>query len=178
MKPFLNQLATKGGRNYALNQKAKAFEGVKDASITPRAPLAQDSLNQSMLLTKSPEVARMLDEYDEEPPTEFENLLGKTKTGTMQKFKVDSDKAILDSLFAKTQVLDKSKTKGRFHVEVRTSAVHWIVDKEWQRKANPIARNAEDRMLDLDKKILNKRRHQRILKNTAMEQQYKIVVKK
>jgi len=30
-------------------------------------------------------------------------------------------------------------------VEIPTNAAVWVVDKEWQRKANPVANNAEER---------------------------------
>lgn len=62
-------------------------------------------------------------------------------------------------------------------MQVQTSAGHWITDKDWQLKANPIAREAEKQRESLDRKILEKRRNGRILKNMAMEQQFKIQVK-
>ena len=74
-------------------------------------------------------------------------------------------------------MLDRLKTKGRFAGPVQTSAGHWIVDKEWQLKANPVARAAEKERDALDHKLLVKRRDGRILKNQALEQQFKIQVK-
>lgn len=53
----------------------------------------------------------------------------------------------------------------------------WLLDKEWQRKANPEARAEEKRREDFDRKVLEKRRYGRVLKNMAMEQTYKIQVK-
>jgi hypothetical protein len=70
----------------------------------------------------------------------------------------------------KKSVLDRLKTKGRLQVPVQTSAGHWITDKEWQQKANPFAAEAEKKREDLDKRILEKRRKGRILKNMALEQ--------
>lgn len=61
------------------------------------------------------------------------------------------------------------RTKGRLPVEVKTSAQHWITDKVWQLKANPVAADAEKKRDDLDKKILEKRRAGRVLKNLALE---------
>jgi hypothetical protein len=62
-------------------------------------------------------------------------------------------------------------------VPVETSAGHWITDKQWQKKANPVAREEEEKREALDRKILEKRRNGRILKNMALEQQFKIQVK-
>jgi hypothetical protein len=62
------------------------------------------------------------------------------------------------------------RTKGRFPAQVQTSAEHWIVDREWKMKANPIAAEAQNERDALDKKILEKRRAGRLLKNMAMEQ--------
>jgi len=66
-------------------------------------------------------------------------------------------------------VLDRLKTKGRFAGPIETSAGHWIIDKEWQLKANPEFREAEKKRELLDKKLLEKRRNGRILKNMALE---------
>ena len=64
----------------------------------------------------------------------------------------------------------RSKTKGRFQVEVKNPGAHWSRDREWQSRANPVAREAEAKWLSTDRKLLEKRRMQRILKNLAMEQ--------
>ena len=64
--------------------------------------------------------------------------------------------------------------KGKYKVDMRTSAGQWMADKEWQRKANPEARAAELRYMEMDRKYLEKNRKQRQLKNMAMEQQYKM----
>jgi hypothetical protein len=66
------------------------------------------------------------------------------------------------------------RTKGRFPVQVLTSAEQWITDRDWKMKANPMAAQAQHDRDALDKKILEKRRAGRILKNMAMEQQFKI----
>ena len=55
-------------------------------------------------------------------------------------------------------------------VQVATSAEQWIVDRDWKMKANPIAAQAQHDRDALDKKILEKRRAGRILKNMALEQ--------
>ncbi len=62
-------------------------------------------------------------------------------------------------------------------MQIKTSAAHWITDKDWQLKANPVAAQAEHEREALDKRILEKRRAGRILKNQALEQQFKIQVK-
>jgi hypothetical protein len=54
-------------------------------------------------------------------------------------------------------------------VPLQTSAGHWIVDKQWQLRANPVFRENERKKEELDKHILVKRRNGRILKNMALE---------
>ena len=69
----------------------------------------------------------------------------------------------------------KSKTKGKFAADIgiKSSNQQWSNDKNWQRVANPVARNEEKRLTELDYKLLKKRRDGKLLKNMAMEQTYK-----
>lgn len=67
----------------------------------------------------------------------------------------------------------KSKTKGKFPISVETEGDRWRKDKQWQAKANPVARDAEAKWNQNDLKLLEKRRNQRILKNSAMESSWK-----
>jgi hypothetical protein len=46
---------------------------------------------------------------------------------------------------------EKLKTKGRFQAPVQTSAGHWIIDKQWQLKANPAFRESERKREEFDK---------------------------
>lgn len=62
---------------------------------------------------------------------------------------------------------------------LHTPAAQWSVDKDWQRKANSVAREAEKRANEIDQQLLEKRRKGRLLKVLAMEQTYKgLAVKK
>ena len=45
----------------------------------------------------------------------------------------------------------------------------WALDKDWMKRANPAADQAETRRDEIDLKILKKRRQGRVLKNLAME---------
>ena len=69
-------------------------------------------------------------------------------------------------------------TKGRFYVKIPNTSDMWRIDKQWYNKSNPYAANEEQRIEAIDKKILDKRRNQRVLKNLAMEQQFKIPMNK
>ena len=104
-------------------------------------------------------------------------------------FKFKTEQSILEKLIVsillihtlcqlKKEFRDKANTKGKFPVDVPTSAGQWLCDKEWQRKANPFSRDAEKKRDDLDTKILEKRRNQRILKILAMDQTFKSKAKK
>lgn len=65
-----------------------------------------------------------------------------------------------------------------FKINVPTNSGQFVVDKKWQRKANPFANKNQEQMDKYDRELLEKRRHQKVLQNMALEQQYKIVVKK
>ena len=69
-------------------------------------------------------------------------------------------------------------TKGRFPIDYLTNAGAWIKDREWKRRANPDLWAREKRIEDAELKMLESRKKQKILQNTALEAQYKIVVKK
>jgi len=64
---------------------------------------------------------------------------------------------------------EKTKTKGRFLTSLPNTGGMWMLDKEWQRKANPIADQEEKKRDNFDRLILEKRKHGRLLKNMAME---------
>ena len=51
-------------------------------------------------------------------------------------------------------------------------------DREWKKTANRNAWNGEARTEAADLAMLERRRKQKVLQNTALEAQYKIVVKK
>ena len=72
----------------------------------------------------------------------------------------------------------KTKTKGRFPREYKTNAGSWINDREWKNKANPSLAQDDKRMEASDNAMLQKRKKQKLLQNIALEEQYKIVVKK
>ena len=67
----------------------------------------------------------------------------------------------------------KSKTKGKYPINIQTEGDRWRKDKQWQAKANPIARDAENKWNQNDLKLLEKRRNQRVLKNLAMESSWR-----
>jgi hypothetical protein len=104
-------------------------------------------------------------EVSEDEFSELELLGGSTKSGGAMLYKLQADRTILEQIKVIKKVDDKLRTKGRFPAEIKTSAQHWITDKQWQLKANPIAAEAEEKRDDFDKKILEKRRAGRVLKN-------------
>ena len=109
--------------------------------------------------------------------SELELLGGTTKSGGAMLYKLQADRVVQEQIKITKKVDDRLRTKGRFPAEIKTSAQHWITDKDWQLKANPIAAEAVATRDDLDKKILEKRRAGRVLKNQALEAQFKIQVK-
>ena len=65
----------------------------------------------------------------------------------------------------------RAKTKGRFAgVSISDPANNFNKDKSWQKRANPVASQAEKKYLDRDKFLLEKRRFQRILKEIQCEE--------
>ncbi len=82
-------------------------------------------------------------EVSEDEFSELELLGGSTKSGGAMLYKLQADRTILEQIKVVKKVDDKLRTKGRFPAEIKTSAQHWITDKEWQLKANPIAAEAE-----------------------------------
>ena len=69
-------------------------------------------------------------------------------------------------------------TKGRFPIEYQTNAGVWMKDRAWKKTANPNSWKAEARTESTDVAMLEKRKKQKMLQNTALEAQYKIAVKK
>jgi len=83
-------------------------------------------------------------------------------------------RAIEESLFKKEQPKDRLSVKGRFLVELPTSAGQWCRDMDWKGRANPIAKAEEDRRTKWDLKMLEKHRNQRLLKNASIEQDMRV----
>ena len=88
------------------------------------------------------------------------------------------DQAIEDALKAKVAKAEKVKTKGRFQIQAKTNAGAWIADRSWSYQANPGYRAHEKKREEQDMLILQKRQKQNLIQNMALEQQFKIVVKK
>jgi len=88
------------------------------------------------------------------------------------------DKAIEDALTQKVAAKDKVKTKGRFVIQAHTNAGNWIKDRSWAHSANPGLKAHEIAQEEKDIKIMQMRYEQKLIQNMALEQQYKIVVKK
>ena len=51
-------------------------------------------------------------------------------------------------------------------------------DREWKKMANPDSWKNDERREQVDNAMLEKRKKQKLLQNTALEAQYKIQVKK
>ena len=107
-----------------------------------------------------------------------EKLPGTIKSQWALKYKLNLDKAILDALSHEEVIKEKVKTKGRFQIEASTNAGSWIKDRKWMHLANPGLKAAEIAREEIDMRLLQKRQQQKLIQNMALEQQYKIVVKK
>jgi len=62
-------------------------------------------------------------------------------------------------------------------VAVPSPSALWTKDRSYLRLVNPIAAMQEQRRNDFDRKMLEKRRQGRVLKNMAMKQTYKFGLK-
>ena len=121
-------------------------------------------------------------DFNEEIKTQLENesLPGTCKSQYALKFRMKSDANNANFMIEseKNPLAVKTKTKGRFPREYKTNAGSWINDREWKNKANPSLAQDDKRMEASDNAMLQKRKKQKLLQNIALEEQYKIVVKK
>ena len=109
------------------------------ASANSAAPISWAKIadpNQSIRITDSIKPLKD-DEFNDD-----EILFGSTKAAGMMHFKMRADAAILQKLEDKKIQSDRLRTKGRFQVQVATSAEQWVTDRDWKMKANPIAAEA------------------------------------
>ena len=60
----------------------------------------------------------------------------------------------------------------KFPIVIKTEWEQYKRDKEWLAKANPIAKGEEIKRTQNDLKLLEKRRHQRLMKEELLEKQY------
>eukprot|EP00347_Sterkiella_histriomuscorum_P019635 403340871 len=67
----------------------------------------------------------------------------------------------------------RSNTKGRFNMPINTPSELFVIDKQWERKANPDQYEEHKRRELWDKRMLEKKRNQKILKDKLIEDQMK-----
>ncbi|CDW78161.1 UNKNOWN [Stylonychia lemnae] len=67
----------------------------------------------------------------------------------------------------------RSNTKGRFNMPIKTPSELFVVDKLWERKANPVSFEEFKKREIWDKKMLEKKRNQKMLKDKLIEDQMK-----
>lgn len=73
----------------------------------------------------------------------------------------------------------KVKAKNVFAgIPIKTPAYLWKIDREWKIKCNPIFEQQENNYLAKDRRMLEKRRYGKILKNLALEKDLEIKNKK
>jgi len=65
----------------------------------------------------------------------------------------------------------RSVTKGRFNFPAKPPSELYQVDKLWEKTANPIAYQEQKRRELWDRRMLEKKRSQKILKDRLMEEQ-------
>ena len=107
-----------------------------------------------------------------------EKLPGPVKSKWALHYKLGMDKAVEDALSVRQEKAEKVKTQGRFQIQAKTNAGNWLIDRSWTYLANPSYRLQEDKREELDMRLMVKRQKQKAIQNMALEQQYKIVVKK
>ena len=86
--------------------------------------------------------------------------------------------AIERTLDQELQVIEKRRTKGLFNVETATNAGKWMIDRNWKQKANTLYKSMENRREDFEMKLLMKKKQQKRVQYMALEDQYKLHVKK
>lgn len=79
-----------------------------------------------------------------------EHLPGPTKTKWSLKYKNDTDQAIEAKLGYHEAEVQKRRTKGLFPIQTATNAGNWLVDKEWQKKANSLYKSLEMKREDFE----------------------------
>ena len=73
------------------------------------------------------------------------------------------------------RIKNKVKAKNVFvNIPVKTPAFLWKIDHLWKIKCNPIFEQQETNYLVKDKKMLEKRRYGKVLKNLALEKDLEI----
>ena len=78
------------------------------------------------------------------------------------------------SLQKKDDVKEKTLTKGRFPRNYMTNAGVWVQDRQWKKLANKKEWEKDARLEAADQNMLERRKKQKLLQNTALEAQYKI----
>ncbi|CDW83295.1 UNKNOWN [Stylonychia lemnae] len=170
--------------NYSIKQgyrkKVKPFFLQQSQVVSSKTLDGQDALNEYLKQKDPSQQLKFLDQiqvqYDQ--LLNLEQLEQKSKVGSTLMYKFKTEQAILDKLEEQQDEIEKKKTKGRFQVQLPNTSDIWRIDRQWQMKSNPLAAQEEIRRDTIDRKILEKRRNQRVLKNLAMEQQYKIPMNK
>jgi hypothetical protein len=70
---------------------------------------------------------------------------------------------------------NKVRPKALFaNVSIKTPAFQWKIDQEWKIKCNPGYQLQETAYLHKDRKMLEKRRYGKVLKNQALEKDLEI----
>ena len=114
------------------------------------------------------------DEQDRMDTLKNEALPGSCKSQYALKFRFQTEQDNADFMQRKDQQRDKTLTKGRFPIQYQTNAGVWVKDREWKRTANPNSWKNDERREAVDNAMLEKRKKQKLLQNTALEAQYKI----
>lgn len=79
----------------------------------------------------------------------------------------------------------RSESKNKVHakivfanIHVKTPAFQWKLDNDWKVRCNPIFEQQEKNYLLKDRRMLEKRRYGKVLKNLALEKDLEIKNKK
>ena len=93
-------------------------------------------------------------------------------------YKYEQDRAVLRSLDKPPAMNNKRLTKGQFQINVTTNAGNWLKDRTWQFKANDLYKSLELQREAVEMKLLQAKKHQKRVQYMALENQYKLHVKK
>lgn len=155
-----------------------------DRELSPDRNQSPKRMSESQAADKTAEqlIKELTLDLDDAEET-LENLQNESLPGTCKsqfalQFRMLTEKDNANFANRKIDLMERTITKGRFPINYKTNAGSWMNDREWKKTANRNAWNGEARTEANDLAALERRRKQKVLQNTALEAQYKIVVKK
>lgn len=135
-------------------------------------------LKDKSKLTHMPNIQEIEEKRELDESLLKEMLPGQVKSNWALKHKYAIERALVDSLDSEEKPRNKRKTKGLFQVNVTTNAGNWMRDRDWKYAANDVYKSLEMQREMNETKNLEKKKHQKRVQYMALENQYKLHVKR